>query len=192
MEATLFSGWIYDTLKPYATKLEMANPRELEAISKAKKKSDKIDAAKLADLLRCDLLPACYVAPPHIRELRRLLRYRSLMVREAVRMKNRISGLLMETGSEYSKEHLHGKQYFNQLVDSLQEIPASVKQLLRLTHSSLESFEFVQKQVLKMLAGDEELQRRIALLQTIRGVGEITALTWALEIGEPSRFSSIR
>src|SRR5215472_3600364 len=27
MEATLFSGWIYDTLQPYATQLEMANPR---------------------------------------------------------------------------------------------------------------------------------------------------------------------
>jgi len=192
MEATLFSGWIYDTLQPYATQLEMANPRELEAITKAKKKSDPIDARKMADLLRCDLLPACYVAPPHMRELRRLLRYRSLMVREAVRMKNRIAGLLMETGSEYDRERLHGRQYFDQLLDSLQDIPVSVKQLLQLTRSSLETFEFVQRRVLKMLASDQPLQQRVALLETIPGVGEITALTWALEIGEPGRFSSVR
>src|SRR5580704_2548907 len=93
MEATLFSGWIYDTLKPYAAKLEMAHPRMLEAITAAKKKSDGIDAGKLSDLLRANLLPSCYVATPEIRELRRRLRYRNLVVSEAVRMKNRISGL---------------------------------------------------------------------------------------------------
>src|SRR5437764_12330634 len=44
MEATLFSGWIYDTLKPYAQKLEMAPPRMIEAITAAKKKRDRTDA----------------------------------------------------------------------------------------------------------------------------------------------------
>src|SRR5712691_5300786 len=106
MEATLFSGWIYDTLKPYAAKLEMAHPRMLEAITAAKKKSDGIDASKLSDLLRVNLLPSCYVATPQIRELRRMLRYRNLVISEAVRMKNRISGL-METGVEYNQQRLH-------------------------------------------------------------------------------------
>src|SRR5258708_122605 len=100
MEATLFSGWIYDALKPYAARLEMANPHQLKAISAAKKKSDAIDAATLADLLRCNLLPSCYVGPPEIREMRRMLRYRTLVVQQSVRMKNRISGLLMEVGVE--------------------------------------------------------------------------------------------
>jgi hypothetical protein len=45
MEATLFSGWIYDVLQPYTQQLQMANPRELDAITHAKKKSDAIDAA---------------------------------------------------------------------------------------------------------------------------------------------------
>src|ERR1035441_4409323 len=85
MEATLFSGWIYDTLKPYAEQLEMAHPAKMKAISAGKKKSDTLDARTIADLVRCNLLPACYVAPPRIRELRRLLRYRSLVVSEAVR-----------------------------------------------------------------------------------------------------------
>jgi transposase len=92
MEATLFSGWIYDTLKPYAAKLEMAHPAMLKAIAASKKKNDTIDARKIADLVRCNLLPACYVATPQIRELRRLLRYRNLVVRESVRMQNKIAG----------------------------------------------------------------------------------------------------
>jgi len=64
MEATLFSGWIYDTLQPYSEQLEMAHPAKLKAISAGKKKSDTIDARTIADLVRCNLLPACYVATP--------------------------------------------------------------------------------------------------------------------------------
>src|ERR1700691_18297 len=108
MEATLFSAWIYDTLKPFAARLQMGNPSMMKAIGAAKKKSDQLDARTIADLARCNLLPACYVAPPEMRDLRRLLRYRNLVVGQAVQMKNRMSGMLMEVGAEYSKRRLHG------------------------------------------------------------------------------------
>ena len=57
MEATMFTGWIYDVLKPHATELKVAHPEMLKAITAAKKKNDRADAEKLADLLRVDLLP---------------------------------------------------------------------------------------------------------------------------------------
>src|ERR1019366_5547650 len=91
MEATLFSGWIYDTLKPFAAQLQMGHPALMKAIGASKKKNDKLDARKIADLVRCNLLPACYVAPAEIRELRRMLRYRNLVVVQATRMKNKVS-----------------------------------------------------------------------------------------------------
>jgi transposase len=191
MEATLFSGWIYDTLKPYAAKLEMAHPRMLEAITAAKKKSDGIDASKLSDLLRVNLLPSCYVATPQIRELRRMLRYRNLVISEAVRMKNRISGLLMETGVEYNQQRLHGKAYFAELMKNLVEVPESVRQLLRLSRAALEMFEVTQLGLLKALRTNALLAKRVERLASIPGVGEVTALTWALEIADPSRFPSI-
>jgi transposase len=191
MEATLVSGWIYDLLKPYAAKLEMAHPRMLEAITAAKKKDDGIDAEKICDLLRCNLLPSCYVAEPHIRELRRMLRYRNLVVSEAVRMKNRISGLLMETGVEYNKERLHGKKYFKELTDNLREVPDSVKQLLRLSRSALEMFETTQGRLVGALRTNVHLAERVERLKSIQGVGDVTALTWALEIADPRRFPSI-
>ena len=74
MEATLFSAWIYDTLKPYAQQLSMGHPAKMKAIAAGKNKSDQIDARTIADLLRCNLLPACYVLSPQLRDLRRLLR----------------------------------------------------------------------------------------------------------------------
>ena len=49
MEATIFTGWIYDYLLPHADKLKVAHPLMLRAIAAAKKKNDKVDAAKIAD-----------------------------------------------------------------------------------------------------------------------------------------------
>lgn len=191
LEATLFSGWIYDTLQPYASQLQMGHPAMMQAIAACKKKTDRLDARKIADLLRCDLLPACYVAPAEIRELRRLLRYRNLVVRQAVRQKNKIAGLLMEVGASYNKRRLYGRKYFSELLETLEEVPPSVKDLLRLSRGALQLFEGTQRQLLARLRHDALLAERVRLLRSIPAVGEVTALTWALEVGEPERFASI-
>ena len=91
MEATIFTAWIYDHLKPHAAAVKVAHPLMLRAIAAAKKKNDRIDAHKIADCLRCNFLPECYMASAEIRERRRTLRYRNLLVRQAVQMKNKIA-----------------------------------------------------------------------------------------------------
>src|SRR6266704_3655467 len=150
MEATMFTGWIYDHLKPHAAVLKVAHPLMLRAIAAAKKKNDRIDAGKICDCLRCDFLPECYMASTAIRERRRTLRYRNLLVRQMVQMKIKISALLMEAGVSYNKQRLHKAGYFR------------------------------------------ELLARVERLMTIPAVGPITALTWALEVGDVQRFSSIK
>ena len=192
LEATLFTGWVYDHLKPHARELKVAHPLMLKAIVAGKKKNDKIDARKIADLLRCDLIPECYMAPTEIRQLRRVLRYRNLVVRQTVKMKNKISGLLMEVGAEYNKGRLHGRRYFNELLGNLEDVPDSVIELLQISRSSMDMFVAVQRRLLDKLHTDEALRERVERLMTIPGVGQITALTWALEIGDPNRFSSIQ
>ena len=71
MEATIFTGWIYDFLKPHAVELKVAHPEMLKAITAAKKKNDRADAEKFADLLRVNLLPECTMMSEELRELRR-------------------------------------------------------------------------------------------------------------------------
>lgn len=192
MEATLFTGWVYDFLTPYAQELKVAHPEMLKAITAAKKKNDRADAECIADLLRVNLLPGCYMAPAELRELRRILRYRNHVVRLAVKMKNKISGLLMEVGAPYSKKRLHGKKYFASLLERIEEIPPSVAELLKLSRSNMEIFQDVQKRLVETLRHNELIRERTRRLMTIAGVGQITALTWALEVGESSRFHSIR
>ena len=76
----MFSGWVYDELRPRTRRLNVAHPLMLRAITCSKKKNGRLDADKICDLLRCDLLrcdllPRCYIAPTEIRELRRVPRY---------------------------------------------------------------------------------------------------------------------
>jgi hypothetical protein len=88
-----------------------------------------------------------------------------VVVAQAVRMKNKMSGLLMEVGAEYSKQRLDGKKYFSELLDQLEEVPESVKDLLRLSRGSVEMFETMQRQLLHRLQKDPLVVKRVELLR---------------------------
>ena len=192
MEATIFTGWIYDYLLPHAESVKVAHPLMLRAIALAKKKNDRMDATKIADCLRCDFLPECHMARTEIRDRRRILRYRNLVVRQAVQMKNRVSGLLMETGVSYNKRRLHKVGYFADLMASNEEISQSVRPLLRLSREHIERAQKLDYALVSSLESDPLLKERLRRLRTVPGVGPITALTWALEIGDFTRFGSIK
>jgi len=193
MEATMFTGWVYDTLLEAGVAVEVGYPAMLKAITAGKKKSDRLDARTLANLLRCDMFPSCYMLPSELRQLRQILRYRNLVVRQCVQTKNRTAGLLMEWGQEYDKQKLHGKKYFEALMEQLDaEMPEEAAKLLRLGHNTVQFFAEQQRWLLKRLEKHPQLAERVERLQTIPGVGPVTALTWALEIGDAGRFSSVK
>jgi transposase len=192
MEATLFTGWIYDHLKPHAAAVKVAHPLMLRAIAAAKKKNDRIDANKICDCLRCDFLPECYMASTDIRERRRTLRYRNLLVRQMVQMKNKIAVLLMEAGVSYNKQKLHKVGYFKELLATNQDIDEGLKSLLRLGRATVVRLGKTESALVRSLERDRLLVERVEHLMTIPAVGPITALTWALEVGDVSRFSSIK
>jgi len=192
MEATMFTGWIYDHLLAHAAAVKVAHPLMLRAIALAKKKNDKPDAGKIADCLRCDFLPECHMASTEIRNRRRVLRYRHLLVKQMVQTKNRVSGLLMETGVEHTKSRLHKVGYFRRLMTMNGEIDDSIRPLLRLSRETIERCQKAEYALVSSLEHDPLLKERVRRLRTVPGVGPITALNWALEMGDISRFRSIK
>jgi len=192
MEATIFTGWIYDHLLPHAEKVKVAHPLMLRAIAAAKKKNDKIDAGKIADCLRCDFLPECHMASTEIRDRRRTLRYRNLVIRQMVQMKNRVSGLLMETGASYNKRQLHRVGYFEELMSSNEDVHQSIRPLLQLSRDMIRRSQKLDYALVSSLERDPLLKERISRLRSVPGVGPITALTWVLEIGDFTRFASAK
>src|ERR1700719_4228384 len=192
MEATIFTGWIYDHLRPHEQQVKVAHPLMLRAIAAAKEKNDRIGASKIADCLRCDFLPECHMASTEMRDRRRTLRYRQLLVRQMVQMKNRISGLLLETGVSHNKQRLHKVGYFRELLSSNEEVHENIRPLLRLSRETIVRCQKTERALVSSLERDPLLAKRIERLKTVPGVGIITALTWALEIGDVSRFRSVK
>src|SRR5271168_3677488 len=177
MEATIFTGWIYDHLLPHADKVKVAHPLMLRAIAAAKRKNDRVDAGKIADCLRCDFLPECHMASTEIRDRRRTLRYRNLVLKQMIQMKNRISGLLMESGVSYDKQRLHKMGYFTELFSTNEEISDSIRPLLRLSREHIMRGQRLDYALISSLERDPLLAERLKRLRTIPGVGPITALT---------------
>ena len=96
-------------------------------------------------MLRVNLLPECKMLSEELRELLRILRYRNMGVRISVKMKNKISGLLMEVSAPYDKKRLHSRKCFEELLSKVEDVPASVITLLKLSRSNLKLFLAVQK-----------------------------------------------
>src|SRR5665213_1427149 len=172
--------------------LKVAHPLMLRAIAAAKKKNDRIDAGKICDCLRCDFLPECYVAPTAIREQRLTLRSRSLLVRQMVQMKNQISMLLMEAGVSYNKQQLHQAGYFRELLATNPHIDEGLRSLLRQCRETVGRPGKIENALIRSLQRNPLLAARVQRLRSIPAIGPITALTWALEVGEVQRFLSIK
>jgi transposase len=161
MEATIFTSWIYGHLRPQAALVKAAHPVMLRAMAAAKKKNDQIDAGKIADCLRCDFLPECQMASREIRDRRRTLRYRHLLVRQMVQMKNRISGLLMETGVSHDKQRLHKVGYFRELLASNKEVDKSIRPLLKLSRDTIVQLQKTEYALIRSLKRDPLLCQRV-------------------------------
>jgi transposase len=132
------------------------------------------------------------MASTEIRDRRRTLRYRHLVVRQRVQMKNRVSGPLLETGASHNKQRLHKVKYFRQLLESNKEVDESIRPLLRLSRETIVRLQKTDYALVSSLERDPLLAERLKNLRTVPGIGPVTALTWALEIGDVSRFRSVK
>src|ERR1051326_2497464 len=94
-EAAFGWGWLVQLLEDYGFDPHLVHPLQCKAIASARLKNDKVDAAILAQLLRADLLPEAWIAPPEVRPLRR---HRVQLVRLRTLLRNRIHAVLADHG----------------------------------------------------------------------------------------------
>ncbi len=107
-EAAFGWGWLAALLEDYGFEAHLVHPLRCKAIASARLKNDKVDAATLAQLLRADLLPEAWIAPPAVRQLRALLRHRAGLVRLGTQQRNRIHAVVADFGFDRSGSYLSG------------------------------------------------------------------------------------
>ena len=91
-EEGTWAAWLYDLLKPHVAKLVVCNPRK-NALLKGGNKSDRIDARKLAELLRGNHLKPVYHGETGVRMLRELARSYLTIVKDLTRVMNRLKAV---------------------------------------------------------------------------------------------------
>src|SRR5437764_12360540 len=107
-EAAFGWGWLLELLEDYGFGPHLVHPPQCKAIASARLKNDKVDAAILAQLLRADLLPEAWIAPPAVRQLRALLRHRASLVRVGTQQRNRIHAVAADHGYDRSASYWTG------------------------------------------------------------------------------------
>lgn len=166
--------------------------RKLRVIAESVSKCDALDAKVLNELGRADLrLPVCYLPDDEEFALREHLRARSDWVRMRTMLKNRVHAVLHRRavltpqGDLYTKA---GRTFLSQL--KLDEAGRTI------LDRYLAMLDRLGKVIDESTASLRELSRRArwakpaALLQTMPGVGLITAMTILAELGDLRRFPS--
>jgi transposase len=158
------------------------HPLRCKAIASARLKNDKVDAAILAQLLRADLLPEAWIAPPQVRALRALLRHRIQLVRLRTLLGNRIHAIAADHG--YDRP---GRAWLASL-----DLPPAARQVIG------DDLALIDALAGPIAALDEQARQRakaepgVKALTQLPGVGEFTALVILAETGDIARFGSAR
>jgi len=165
------------------------HPLRCKAIASARLKNDKVDAAILAQLLRADLLPEAWIAPPRVRQLRALLRHRISLVRLATQARNRIHAVAADHGYDRSASYWTGpgRGWLAEL-----DLPAASRQIITDCLAVIDGLAPVIGRIDGELHAHAKADPQVKVLRMLPGVGEFTALVMVAEIGDVSRFRSAR
>lgn len=188
-EAAFGWGWLVELLEDYGYEPHLVHPTRCKAIASARLKNDKVDAATLAQLLRTDLLPEAWIAPPEVRALRALLRHRVQLVRLRTLLRNRIHAVLAEHGQDRPAGAFSGPG--REWLATLELPPTSravIDDCLALIDAFAPTIERLDAEVHQRAKNDP----RVKTLAALPGVGEFTALMILAEVGDVTRFGNAR
>src|SRR5580692_5229369 len=190
MEAGVHSIWISEQLQELGHDVIVANVRELRAISHSDRKSDQVDAEKLARYARLDpniLWPISHRTVEQ-QEALTVIRARELLVRLRTSAVNAVRGLTKACGHRMPAS---STKCFAQRGHAA--LPPGLKLALDPILAQ------IAEMTLKIKQYDREIQRltqtenaETQAMMTIHGVGHITALTFVLTLGDKTRFDRSR
>lgn len=159
----------------------LSNPYLTKAIAASKKKTDKIDAKILADLLRGGYIATCYVPNKKIVKHRQLVRYRKKLVQWRTAVKNSVHGILLQEGIKIPGVTF--TEIYNRRLKALGDyrIDGFLQQI---SHLNLQIAEINSKVYAAVRTSPDAM-----LIKSIPGVGDYSSLVISSEIAGIDRFN---
>jgi transposase len=187
LEATYGWYWAADLLQACGARVHLAHPLGIKMFGYQRVKTDARDSTNLAELLRMGRLPEAWLAPPAVRELRELVRYRAKLVALRSGLKAQVHAVLAKQGVRVPMSDLFGVAG-TRLLEELR-----LERAYALRVASLRRLLAVYDQEITMLG--REIATALAddpgslAIQAIPGVGPVLAAVFVAEIGDIQRFA---
>ena len=191
IEASGTWWWLVDLLERLGHDPILSHPKQTKAIAAARLKNDRVDAERLALLLRGDLLPTVWIPPAALREARELVRHRIqlLWVRGVIR--NRLQAMLarrnLKPASGQSWLTQRGQRELHRL-----PLPAAAGRIREDCTAVLPMLDAQIRRLDAELLARWGQDPRVQRLTTIPGVGPFIAIVLILELGDITRFATAK
>jgi len=200
VEASTNTFWFVDQVKEYVKEVYVVDPYKFSIIANSRKKTDNIDATKLAKKLKyyicydksADEFPTIYIPSKEVSELRSMFVTYEILKKQACMTKNRIRSLFRQNGVfGFSKENLSYKHIQDKIKDLSVSETLSVQITILL--STLNSLENEKKNIKKaILKKGKIFYREIRILTSIRGVSPFLAIAIMSDIADINRFANAK
>ncbi|TQC38390.1 IS110 family transposase [Rhodococcus sp. WS4] len=188
LEATYGWYWAVDALEAAGATVHLAHPLGVKGFRYRRVKNDVRDASDLADLLRMNRLPEAWIAPPEVRELRELVRYRAKLVAIRSSLKAQVHAVLAKAGVLIAAADLFGVDGRRRLESTALAGPYAqrVASLLHL----IDVLDTEESTFAGQIAAELHDHPGYRAIQALPGIGPTLAAVFVAEIGDVQRFSS--
>jgi transposase len=188
-EEGTWAAWLYDLLQPQVQHIVVCNPRR-NALLKEGSKSDKVDARKLADLLRTGMLRPVYHGENGLRTLRELGRSYQTIGKDLTRVMNRLKALYRGWGIPCAGTQVYAARTREEWLDKLPQ--AGVRRRAELLYQQLDGLQALRREVRPELLAESRKHKAAKLLRQIPCIGPIRAARLIALMQTPHRFRSKR
>jgi transposase len=183
------AAWLYDLLAPQVSRVVVCNPRK-NALLKGGNKNDRIDARKLADLLRAGLLSPVYHGEAGVRTLRELARSYLTLTKDLTRVMNRLKALYRSWAIPCTGTRVYAPRHRDEW---LQKLPMTgVRRRAERLYQQLDGLEPVRQEARRDFLAESRKHRATRLLRQIPCLGPIRAGLLVALIQTPHRFRTKR
>ncbi len=188
-EEGTWAAWLYDLLKPRVSEVVVCNPRK-NALLKDGSKSDRIDARKLAELLRGNHLKPVYHGEQGLRTLKELARSYLNISKDVTRVMNRLKALYRGWGIPCAGHEVYVPRHRSEWLGKISE--AGVRRRAEHCYQQLDVLRLLRQQVRRDLLLESRKHPTWRLLGLIPGIGPIRAALLIALIQTPHRFRTKR
>ncbi len=183
------AAWLHDLLKPHVNRLVVCDPRKA-ALLKDGNKSDRIDARKLAELLRTNQLKPVYHGEHGVRTLKELGRSYLTITKDVTRVMNRINALYRSWAIPCSGTTVYAPRHHAEWLAKIGEPGVRVR--AERLYQQLDSLQPVRLQARRELLLESHKHAAVKLLRQIPSIGPIRAALLVALLQTPHRFRTKR